>query len=139
MTDHPRSCGANTFDTAKTAVTDGSSPLVRGQHCQPFPKPHRSRIIPARAGPTKLYGPIIGAIPDHPRSCGANTRVIIHAEEGDGSSPLVRGQLASPAFSAASSRIIPARAGPTAKYYLKPDITADHPRSCGANRTVSHS
>ena len=48
--DHPRSCGANSFTLAFNWPITGSSPLVRGQRRfpEPFDAPHR--IIPARGG-----------------------------------------------------------------------------------------
>ena len=98
---------------------------------------HKSpRIIPARAGPTTTGVVGIVIFPDHPRSCGANIRVVIHAEEGDGSSPLVRGQPKADAGDVETRRIIPARAGPTCASLGTCQRGADHPRSCGANAGV---
>ncbi len=113
IVDHPRSCGANSVDDAVGHFMSGSSPLVRGQPPCRCRAVGRTRIIPARAGPTHLYGPIIGAIPDHPRSCGANEDehgLLITAK---GSSPLVRGQQPRTSALGRKRRIIPARAGPT--------------------------
>ena len=52
-----------------------------------------------------------------------------------GSSPLVRGQLFLLAEGRNRFRIIPARAGPTGPAHVHGLPDADHPRSCGANRT----
>ena len=71
-TDHPRSCGANVSDQRENTVQDGSSPLVRGQLEPADDERVRKRIIPARAGPTRLRLLTLMIPPDHPRSCGAN-------------------------------------------------------------------
>ena len=133
VADHPRSCGANgirgTFDTRG----HGSSPLVRGQQtCGTWPR-KRQRIIPARAGPTTSSDALTVFGTDHPRSCGANYSSPCTGRTGSGSSPLVRGQLASITRKTVSSRIIPARAGPTDVPSCRAALPPDHPRSCGAN------
>ena len=50
-----------------------------------------------------------------------------------GSSPLVRGQQTHLLETKVSSRIIPARAGPTCVFPFLERLDQDHPRSCGAN------
>ena len=90
--DHPRSCGANLTSRHAISYCSGSSPLVRGQPARTWQRPTRSRIIPARAGPTSfpfLWWP---GGSDHPRSCGANPWPMCAACPTGGSSPLVRGQ-----------------------------------------------
>ena len=52
IVDHPRSCGANSVDDAVGHFMSGSSPLVRGQPPCRCRAVGRTRIIPARAGPT---------------------------------------------------------------------------------------
>ena len=111
----------------------GSSPLVRGQHAETTQNQRRTRIIPARAGPTSNNS-LNGWCPsDHPRSCGANFEgfPIFHAFSG--SSPLVRGQLGVEDDGRTIVRIIPARAGPTSVSSGMGHRVTDHPRSCGAN------
>ena len=93
----------------------------------------RSRIIPARAGPTKITSLDDTQKSDHPRSCGANCRLSNCSPWAGGSSPLVRGQLNDPDGAGYQKRIIPARAGPTDERIPDPYASADHPRSCGAN------
>ena len=94
---------------------------------------HAIRIIPARAGPTAVAIVVDKIIPDHPRSCGANVGRGSEFRTGGGSSPLVRGQLNRILLAHNTTRIIPARAGPTEGTHEKDHRTADHPRSCGAN------
>ena len=93
------------------------------------------RIIPARAGPTCSEIICLPFNPDHPRSCGANPLRVKVSSEACGSSPLVRGQQSNPSRLVCRSRIIPARAGPTALQQCALLADADHPRSCGANET----
>ena len=97
----------------------------------------RSRIIPARAGPTKITSLDDTQKSDHPRSCGANCRLSNCSPWAGGSSPLVRGQLNDPDGAGYQKRIIPARAGPTDERIPDPYASADHPRSCGANLPVT--
>ena len=132
-TDHPRSCGANKHVAHGLENVNGSSPLVRGQPRQATRSPCSARIIPARAGPTIAVRVPVEPVADHPRSCGANTPGCDPSAIQSGSSPLVRGQLASITRKTVSSRIIPARAGPTDVPSCRAALPPDHPRSCGAN------
>ena len=137
--DHPRSCGANVCWTVPMSVPIGSSPLVRGQQtCGTRPR-KRQRIIPARAGPTWPRCGTRPRRPDHPRSCGANQAIRVVVISGNGSSPLVRGQLGLVFYRYVALRIIPARAGPTLFIAAAPMVVPDHPRSCGANGVTAPS
>ena len=131
--DHPRSCGANAPLSLSYSNERGSSPLVRGQRPIPSSPTRTRRIIAARAGPTPSITPQKGDVADHPRSCGANRVRLTLAEIVNGSSPLVRGQLAYIIVICTAVRIIPARAGPTKWCYIILHKFPDHPRSCGAN------
>ena len=154
--DHPRSCGANGRVVTPESHVAGSSPLVRGQHVRPTRASRTTRIIPARAGPTPNRRVTSTADSDHPRSCGANIFEVTVSGTSDGSSPLVRGQRNANNAIQATSRIIPARAGPTqtphslsGRLWIIParagptastpphaPPNTDHPRSCGANAVV---
>ena len=97
------------------------------------------RIIPARAGQTGSYRRAYPPRSDHPRACGANTSRSRFDLLECGSSPRVRGKLASLSIVIVRLRIIPARAGQTMPIYSTPVLSTDHPRACGANeggRTV---
>ena len=118
--DHPRSCGANHGLTMNCVKHFGSSPLVRGQPRLAPARTVRTRIIPARAGPTVLCRNDAVSAEDHPRSCGANVRSSVVVYTSVGSSPLVRGQPACLCALGMSHRIIPARAGPTRTVFLLP-------------------
>ena len=148
--DHPRSRGVYTTASVHLRVYAGSSPLARGlRSTTPGGGPER-RIIPARAGFTRRGTSAPPGRADHPRSRGVYLLVHLRVERGAGSSPLARGlhTLSRLAVSAGSSplarglhadgghvpgrdRIIPARAGFTAKPRRRALKRADHPRSRG--------
>ena len=137
VADHPRSCGANLRGSGNGWAWCGSSPLVRGQLDDSSAYIYTLRIIPARAGPTPFLRPRPGFMPDHPRSCGANFLQFGNDGFDFGSSPLVRGQHDFLNGRTIVQRIIPARAGPTFARLWKIAALPDHPRSCGANVSVS--
>ena len=110
---------------------------MRGQRNRLASQRVCGRIIPARAGPTIAVVARGYPTADHPRSCGANF-VHVHMDSlQHGSSPLVRGQLGFAIISPIRIRIIPARAGPTLYLEIQGCFLTDHPRSCGANVSVS--
>ena len=109
----------------------GSSPLARGLRHPLGGGARGSRIIPARAGFTGL--PDCGAVPagDHPRSRGVYPAVAAPAATATGSSPLARGLRRWVTAREARARIIPARAGFTARSRAPGSCAGDHPRSRG--------
>ena len=137
--DHPRACGANIHRRGRGSVNDGSSPRVRGELQSWFISQITSRIIPARAGRTRLRFCRGCGRPDHPRACGANDWVREFKEISDGSSPRVRGEQNAIVQLVLKLRIIPARAGRTTTTSNSTCAASDHPRACGANPfRVSH-
>ena len=134
IADHPRSCGANITVQMVESAENGSSPLVRGQRALCGKPIDLTRIIPARAGPTRVKRQIWEHVQDHPRSCGANGLLPRARSWLTGSSPLVRGQQSGGQRPRKNRRIIPARAGPTSCRFLPVFRLPDHPRSCGANQ-----
>ena len=130
---HPRACGENTRKTTQASDGPGSSPRVRG-------KPHvlddlgvEPRLIPARAGKTGLQvqdGPHHGA---HPRACGENVWNVLEPIRNAGSSPRVRGKRRGWPGGCSPTRLIPARAGKTARLSSIVTSRAAHPRACGEN------
>ena len=115
------------------ALTDGSSPRVRGKRTWPRSRWARSRIIPARAGQTLTSRTGDAKGPDHPRACGANISLQMSRTMPHGSSPRVRGKPVGAATVRVRRRIIPARAGQTTSITLTVKRDTDHPRACGAN------
>ena len=111
--DHPRACGANTFDESVMTTFTGSSPRMRGKLVDEVQESEHQRIIPAHAGQTWPAGSPAPTTSDHPRACGAN-ELSERLKSGDsGSSPRMRGKLDEIA--------------------LETVAAADHPRACGAN------
>ena len=106
--DHPRACGANGMVAVANRQIRGSSPRVRGKSAS-----------------------------DHPRACGANLRTGCGAAAVRGSSPRVRGKRGRRLRRRPDRRIIPARAGQTAAGARGRAGWPDHPRACGANKTIS--
>ena len=109
--DHPRSCGVYGVPEKPGVMVRGSSPLVRGLLAIRTALSAASRIIPARAGFTRYRSPRRRPSPDHPRSCGVYRNEIMSNLPRKGSSPLVRGLLATIKTHGLRKGIIPARAG----------------------------
>ena len=109
----------------------GSSPLARGLQLPAGPVARCPRIIPARAGFTVTQGRDRSPWADHPRSRGVYTPSVLHHTACVGSSPLARGLLRRVGAAPPSRRIIPARAGFTARRAAIRPGGPDHPRSRG--------
>ena len=90
-TAHPRSRGENGCGRRHPVSVKGSSPLTRGKHKEPYPRPVSAGLIPAHAGKTRSARSR-RACPAHPRSRGENFRQGIEAPLDLGSSPLTRGK-----------------------------------------------
>ena len=89
---HPRSRGENQDAAPHTSVVSGSSPLARGKRSERDTLYLGPRLIPARAGKTRIYG-AGGATPKaHPRSRGENWPPTRIKQLSTGSSPLARGK-----------------------------------------------
>ena len=106
---------------------------MRGKRCHILHGGWYMRIIPAHAGQTTRVRYGRQAASDHPRACGANPCLVNVVSDCAGSSPRMRGKLATRICRTANQRIIPAHAGQT---MAEPGFLAtitDHPRACGAN------
>ena len=110
---HPRVCGEHLLGVGVWAVTDGSSPRVRGTHAGYSPDRGWNRFIPACAGNTSvtLFDRVGHSV--HPRVCGEHHLPMLKKEVLGGSSPRVRGTRLQPTGVAAVGRFIPACAGNT--------------------------
>ena len=129
--DHPRSRGVYRRATGLPPAPHGSSPLARGLRALGFHPDSWVRIIPARAGFTKLDLVKILVVVDHPRSRGVYPVVPDPHRRIRGSSPLARGlqSIMRPEWTRAG--IIPARAGFTRGFKSRQPDRRDHPRSRG--------
>ena len=112
---HPRACGENHARAAAWPAWRGSSPRVRGKRPGGGVGTVGPRLIPARAGKT-LTSPSPWYAPQaHPRACGENTEPSPRDRRPRGSSPRVRGKLGVADPLRVRPRLIPARAGKTAR------------------------
>ena len=112
---HPRSRGEHTAPMNVWDGFRGSSPLARGTHFDEIIAVASVRLIPARAGNTKML-PIAPQPPAaHPRSRGEHFNLRGDEHVVSGSSPLARGTLEEMKSKLALGRLIPARAGNTGR------------------------
>ncbi|ERH32731.1 hypothetical protein HMPREF1550_00919 [Actinomyces sp. oral taxon 877 str. F0543] len=130
---HPRACGENDFDRLAEAAGNGSSPRVRGKHREQVRQRRRRRLIPARAGKTMGCFSFGGTVGAHPRACGENDIAGCSPPALQGSSPRVRGKPHRRPARGPAHRLIPARAGKTARWRSRSCWWGAHPRACGEN------
>ncbi|PAU67572.1 hypothetical protein B1400_1640 [Bifidobacterium italicum] len=132
--DHPCACGEHANSTMARSAAAGSSPRLRGAPTRREIVCDRLGIIPALAGSTvpAQLGENVGR--DHPRACGEHQSPALMAVSAVGSSPRLRGALRALACPHRPRGIIPALAGSTICWTLRPASTWDHPRACGEHR-----
>ena len=114
--DHPRSRGVYGTPPGSTRGFRGSSPLARGLLVGRRGQGNHDRIIPARAGFTRVGHARPISPTDHPRSRGVYADFGMLSEDEAGSSPLARG------LPTAGTR--------------RPEWQADHPRSRGVYSSI---
>ena len=115
---HPRSRGEHSTRTAATGSTNGSSPLARGTLNITTFKPLNPRLIPARAGNTRLHLLDKAIYTAHPRSRGEHSPGRGVFGFLGGSSPLARGTRKDSVELRSAARLIPARAGNTRSFWV---------------------
>ena len=125
--DYPRACGANRKRFEGFGGGYGSSPRVRGKRGTKPIGTVRRRIIPARAGQTRVGRHKRPRFPDHPRACGANMSEDEILDPQNGSSPRVRGKPCGRFQCVGYLRIIPARARQTTSASRPTPTATDHP------------
>ena len=130
-TDHPRSRGVYYSSSPWGSSAQGSSPLARGLPDGLDGGLHAAGIIPARAGFTRRRRGQGARRQDHPRSRGVYAPACGGAGAGRGASPRARGVPSGDHPAAGQERIIPARAGFTARAAVLAPLAGDHPRSRG--------
>ena len=114
----------------------GSSPLARGTPGGGNPPAAQLRLIPARAGNTPSCSASSYLIAAHPRSRGEHVSTVCRIFSSTGSSPLARGTLSMRRRKPSLRRLIPARAGNTARAPCLLTTAQAHPRSRGEHRGV---
>ena len=112
---------------------------MRGSHGTTSGTASTGGIIPAHAGLTTLIGDEDIARRDHPRACGAHPAFSPATMRSTGSSPRMRGSHKQGTDITFDDGIIPAHAGLTQCFFVKPKKTWDHPRACGAHSEASAS
>ena len=130
---HPRVCGENEIPGQLKRPTQGSSPRVRGKPADRELSGKWSGLIPACAGKTPGAAAPRRGSRAHPRVCGENPRRPSTPCAPTGSSPRVRGKLASCNPKGSSPRLIPACAGKTRSCPRRGAARTAHPRVCGEN------
>ena len=133
---HPRACGENVRVFTVMVVLPGSSPRVRGKLPATMFAVFCEGLIPARAGKTCDVVRTHEALGAHPRACGENRRVGAASQDGNGSSPRVRGKPHRRNRLLVRGGLIPARAGKTEHRPRDAHPPRAHPRACGENRTA---
>ena len=92
--DHLRGCGEHLLDLIASVPSAGSSPRMRGAPSTYTPGSSMQGIIPADAGSTPTRTLSVSAPGDHPRGCGEHSFAQIKSLPTCGSSPRMRGALA---------------------------------------------
>ena len=113
---HPRSRGEHPAFSVIVSPTCGSSPLARGTRRITASESCYWRLIPARAGNTENQSACGSIHAAHPRSRGEHMDRYTTTTYGIGSSPLARGTPRASIGSRLQMRLIPARAGNTARH-----------------------
>ena len=130
---HPRAGGENQYDGPVAVQAHGSSPRGRGKRVSARSNGDRARLIPARAGKTDRAHDGNQARTAHPRAGGENAFVVGATATVRGSSPRGRGKRASMIVTEDEGRLIPARAGKTARHPASGPRSTAHPRAGGEN------
>ena len=110
---HPRVCGENASERARSPVQRGSPPRVRGKRGVVLQDDPGRRLTPACAGKTVATRDTMSRSAAHPRVCGEN---------GSGAGPANR-----------TGWLTPACAGKTADSSTGSTPPTAHPRVCGEN------
>ena len=135
--DHPRVCGEHSFRRTDRCCAGGSSPRMRGTPTCRVSALLSGGIIPAYAGNTPALTALRDIEWDHPRVCGEHRPDVYLFPGSRGSSPRMRGTLATVGWRRRNRGIIPAYAGNTLS--TRPTVWGggDHPRVCGEHRSRS--
>ena len=130
---HPRAGGENMSASVAACCASGSSPRGRGKRRPPRLGRGHVRLIPARAGKTRVRNGMEPFREAHPRAGGENVRGPDAVQALGGSSPRGRGKRHAVRACGDPSGLIPARAGKTRA--RRPNVAhkSAHPRAGGEN------
>ena len=129
--DHPRMRGEDRQAGADKCNELGSPPHARGRHTIPVRALEYTRITPACAGKTLVFGASHSRGPDHPRMRGEDVRSVTPSSMRGGSPPHARGRPQFPKYGEFTGRITPACAGKTRLTVGSEALAEDHPRMRG--------
>ena len=136
-TAHPRSRGEHASSNEASWCPSGSSPLARGTRDAWLLSGDSIRLIPARAGNTRMGRRRAHAHQAHPRSRGEHPVIAETCAAYSGSSPLARGTRTLTVTIRRRIRLIPARAGNTPWVCGLWGCLPAHPRSRGEHEDPS--
>ena len=128
---HPRVCGEHLTNHNVSAITDGSSPRLRGTLNGGISCILLLRFIPASAGNTQPSTPTGAGSTVHPRVCGEHPLLRYCTNPLSGSSPRLRGTQSATMAAPLHMRFIPASAGNTPYRRSAFWSSTVHPRVCG--------
>ena len=111
--------------------SNGSSPRVRGTDKFDSSPVTPQRFIPACAGNRESVSSSLGGVAVHPRVCGEQSPPGTRSTQPFGSSPRVRGTVASRKYPCYCQRFIPACAGNRNGIVPGWVLCSVHPRVCG--------
>jgi len=136
---YPRSRGGTNTTQHQDSGRQGLSPLARGNRSQSDPGTTSSGPIPARAGEPLCLQSWRLHYGAYPRSRGGTTNGAFVQWDGDGLSPLARGNQLRSVLSDNSAGPIPARAGEPMQAPHRCRPSRAYPRSRGGTATISPS
>ncbi len=129
--EHPRGCGDDTADSARSPNSRGTPPRVRGRReAHRLLGPLRGNT-PAGAGTTQGEQSSERKEWEHPRGCGDDARLQLSAPAKGGTPPRVRGRPPGRSRSWTRCRNTPAGAGTTLSARNAAPEKPEHPRGCG--------
>ena len=130
---HPRACGENKLLIRIMSIMLGSSPRMRGKPTVLERTLSDVGLIPAHAGKTHPGAGTGCLATAHPRACGENRGYDTVEPCTNGSSPRMRGKLATLVAARRTAGLIPAHAGKTPCSPPARPAHRAHPRACGEN------
>ena len=133
---HPRAYGERSLTKSDKASIDGSSPCIRGTAISAEPTTDRTRFIPVHTGNGTAGKAPPCAYPVHPRAYGERKKLVSPADDGDGSSPCIRGTEFPPFHGPVCQRFIPVHTGNGVFMFRTKRSVTVHPRAYGERTSV---
>ena len=128
---YPRVCGGTLWFSYQRMPNHGLSPRVRGNPPTAWPRPHRSRSIPACAGEPLVVVCMARVAGVYPRVCGGTSAAGRNNLTESGLSPRVRGNQPRQPLQYQHQGSIPACAGEPPAMMPCGSLFRVYPRVCG--------